>query len=269
LEGAFLISGLMGTGWRGLMRLLTYNIHRWIGIDGQFDLSRSVALLEASQADILALQEVIHPLPDGRQPLVELAECLGMEWVFGVADAEARWVNERARLGNAILSRYPILASTNHPLPRVRGLTGRAVLGARIRFGEALAITVYCTHLDHVLEPLRWAQLSAVLRLLKHQRSEPHWLMGDFNAPSLSGPRSRALAYPVIHRLRSQGYVDAFAAVGCGRGATFPADIPILRLDYLFVTRYWAHGLLRCWPLGSDLARRASDHRPVVAEWEP
>lgn len=250
------------------MRLLTYNIHRWIGGDGRTDLRRLATLLENSGADVVTLQEVIHPLPDGSVPLARLAERLGMEWVFGLANDQTWWQGYKVRLGNAILSRTPILSTTNKSLPGMPGLSGRAVLTARIQLTERSIGTIHTTHLDFMLEPLRWAQLTAVQQVLRRHDDEPHWLTGDFNAPSLSGTYSQLLAYPIIHRLRRSGYVDAFVVAGRGRAATFPAGNPFLRLDYLFVAGRWARGLRDCWTLSGALARHASDHRPVVAEWD-
>ena len=250
------------------MKFLTYNIHRWIGGDGRRDVPRLAAVLQESGADVLALQEVVHPLPDGRRPLAELAEWLGMEWVFGPSDEHVRCAGGVCRLGNAILSRYPILSWANYPLPGLRRFTRRAVLTARLHLGDNLAVTVHATHLDHLWEPVRLAQLAALLPLMARSRHEPHWLLGDFNAPSPSGPRTRALAAPVIRRLRTAGYADAFATVGRGPGATFPARTPFLRLDYLFVANRWANGLRACQPLDGDLVHWASDHRPVLASWE-
>jgi endonuclease/exonuclease/phosphatase family metal-dependent hydrolase len=250
------------------MRFLTYNIHRWIGGDGRIDVVRLSEVLQASGADVLALQEVIHPLPDGETPLIELAGRLGMDWAFGPSDDRAHFPYGPCRLGNAILSRYPIAAWVNHPLPGLQPFTRRAVLTARLRLGEDLTIAVHATHLDHVWEPVRLAQVATLLPLMARHHQEPHWLMGDMNAPSLSGPRSHAVASPVIRRLRRAGYVDAFVRAGEGRGATFPARAPILRLDYLFVAGRWADGLRSCHSLDGDLVGIASDHRPVVAAWE-
>ncbi|MCC7353907.1 MAG: endonuclease/exonuclease/phosphatase family protein [Anaerolineae bacterium] len=250
------------------MKFLTYNIHRWVGGDGRIDVERLATVLRESKADVLALQEVVHPLPDDQTPLVELANWLGMEWVFGPSDESVSCSQGPCRLGNAILSSYPIVSWSNHPLPGLKRFTRRALLSARLRVGENLTMTVHATHLDHVWEPVRLAQLATLLPLMARRHQEPHWLLGDFNAPSLSGPLTQAIALPVIRRLRAAGYVDAFATVGRGRAATCPARAPFLRLDYLFVARRWAGRLRSCQALDGDLAGWASDHRPVVASWD-
>ncbi len=56
--------------------------------------------------------------------------------------------------------------------------------------------------------------------------SGPQCLVGDFNAPPTA---------PGITHLTARGWVDAHACVGQGTGATFPADAPQNRIDYLFV----------------------------------
>lgn len=72
---------------------------------------------------------------------------------------------------------------------------------------------------------------------------------GDFNTP----PRGR------LYRRMTNHSRDSFADVGGGFGYTYRADIPLLRIDYVF-----AGGGLEpenCWVVRSQ----ASDHLPVVS----
>jgi endonuclease/exonuclease/phosphatase (EEP) superfamily protein YafD len=76
---------------------------------------------------------------------------------------------------------------------------------------------------------------------------------GDLNAT----PDRRAPAR-IASRLR-----DAWAEVGVGNGATFPADAPTSRIDYVY-----ARGPvgIRSISVGARGAQIASDHLPVVVE---
>ena len=95
------------------MRVLTYNIHGWKGTDGQIDVPRLARVIASSQADIVALNEVFHPLvPQGvsRPALDLLAETVGMTVAFGVALTPNDAFAPLASYGNALLTRLPLLA---------------------------------------------------------------------------------------------------------------------------------------------------------------
>ena len=78
----------------------------------------------------------------------------------------------------------------------------------------------------------------------------PFVLMGDFNNP----PRGQ------FHRHLKTRLTDSFAVAGLGSGFTFPAKLPVMRIDYVWTGR------------GAQARRaftvptRASDHRPVVCD---
>ena len=44
------------------LRIMTYNIHRWAGSDHRVDLERTLAIIRSAGADVVALNEVIHPV---------------------------------------------------------------------------------------------------------------------------------------------------------------------------------------------------------------
>ena len=106
------------------MRVLTYNIHGWKGIDGRIDVSRLARVIASSQADVVALNEVFHPLvPQGaRRPALDLlAEALGMTVAFGVALTPSDAFAPLALYGNALLTRFPLLAHAGHHLTPIDG----------------------------------------------------------------------------------------------------------------------------------------------------
>ena len=122
------------------------------------------------------------------------------------------------------------------------------------------------------------AEVQAIASILRGARSEPHLLVGDFNAVARGDPVGdpphgvvkTGDARPdaprrALHYLREAGYVDCYRARHPRRpGYTYPAAGPWLRLDYAFASPNMARYLVDCDVVRSALARRASDHLPVV-----
>lgn len=265
------------------MRVLTYNIHGWRDAHGQCDVERLARIIQASQADIVALNEVFHPLtpPGERRPALDLlAEAVGMEAVFGVALTPQFAFAPLASYGNALLTRYPLLAHAGHHLTPVDGHEQRGLLEARVLLDGRIPFSIYVTHLDHRSEAVRVRQLAAAFQWTGRDRARPHLFLGDFNAlaPSDFAADPAALdalrasadfgrlaeqGMEVVPRLLRRGYVDAQAA---STAPTFPADYPLMRIDYIWLSAPLAPALRWCQRWTTDETAVASDHLPVLAE---
>ncbi|KAJ1292220.1 hypothetical protein BS78_02G375100 [Paspalum vaginatum] len=125
-------------------------------------------VLREAGADIIGLQNVRAEEERGMRPLSELAEGLGMRYVF----AES-WAPE---YGNAVLSRWPIKRWKAHRVADQSDF--RNVLRATIEVPEAGEINFHCTHLDHLDEGWRMKQVDAIIR----SADGPHILAGGLNA---------------------------------------------------------------------------------------
>jgi endonuclease/exonuclease/phosphatase family metal-dependent hydrolase len=247
---------------------MTYNIHRWAGSDGRLDVPRLAQVIEGARADVVALNEVIHPVHvngQAHETLAELADYLHMHYAFGASGWIDRGTHWHGPVGNAILSRYPLTETKNLLLPRPVATKQRSMLEARLAEGPARGLTAFSTHLDHAFEGTRLVQLQAALAHIRPYG--PHFLAGDFNTPGFPGQRTRRVIVPILYMMRRAGYRDAFHVAGKGRGHTFPATAPLVRIDYLFLPQRWAQGLRSVHAVSMVAARHASDHRPVVAEW--
>lgn len=276
------------------MRILTYNIHGWRTLDGDPNWKQVARVIAATEADIVGLNEVFHPhsLLDeleedgGKAALPNLAERLDMHFVFGPT---VRWpaTDELPAnsYGNALLSRWPIIASAAHHLSAVEGKEQRGLLEGRVLLPSERTFTVYVTHLDHTDEAARLTQLRALRSWTIRDRNRPHVVMGDFNAihPWDYAQRPQALAalarHPqgshllndgagpaVIPRMEKSGYTDLFRRCGVpGQGTFIPAEQP-LRIDYIWANEVLADAA-QCVQIWSEAAgEEASDHRPVLAE---
>lgn len=235
------------------MRVLSWNVHSLRGTDGRRDPERIARVIDELRPDLVGLQEVGGELPaNGPRDAAEvLAQLTGMQRAFGPTRLFGGYP-----YGNAILSRHPIDVTRTYDLsvpgrePRGCLRADVAVDGARVHFFSA--------HLGLRGRERRRqvAQLLSADILLETALAHPLVLVGDFN--SLSNRSA------VPRWLRRQLTDCAHAA---GREApTFPSAFPLIRLDRAFVDS--AFRVLGCEVVRSALARRASDHLPLVVDLE-
>jgi endonuclease/exonuclease/phosphatase family metal-dependent hydrolase len=156
------------------------------------------------------------------------------------------------QFGTAILSRYPIVSSSNTHLYRSPNLEQRGLLRAVIDVHGVL-VDAYNTHLEVSSESDRLRQ-AAQIKSLIGTPGAPTVLTGDMNA---------APDTPEIATLK--GFLtDTWPVAGAGPGYTSVSSTPTRRIDYVF----GAGGVKPMTDrlIGTDPA--ASDHLPVVATLE-
>jgi endonuclease/exonuclease/phosphatase family metal-dependent hydrolase len=193
--------------------------------------------------------------------------------------------------GNALLSRWPIIASAGHHLTSKdedqQGLLAakeqRGLLEGRILLPDGRTFTAYVTHLDHTVEEVRTLQLRVARTWLGRDRNRPHVLMGDFNAlspwdvdgrdvtveslrahPSGHNLLGGAKGLQVIPQVEKAGYVDLYRRFGESGGRTYLPASEAIRIDYIFASQALAGRVAGCWI--ETAADGVSDHRPVMAE---
>lgn len=245
-----------------MFRLLTYNILR-----GGHDRTDLIArVINACAPDLVLLQEATDPANVER-----LAEATGM--------AEGRTFDKQS-LG--FLSRRPV-SYCGWVRPRISRHAFVEVVpeGDRLRlFGVHLsAVHAAWTERRRVLE------LRALLRSVARHQDGFHVLAGDFNtvAPGdlfdvdqlpmrvrplvwLSGGRIR---WRTVQTILDAGYVDAFRLKHpADPGNTLPTTNPHVRLDYVFVPQNHTARIVTCSVVRHPAAAAASDHFPVVADFQ-
>jgi endonuclease/exonuclease/phosphatase family metal-dependent hydrolase len=265
------------------MKVLTYNVHGWLTPDGGASNVQVLAeVIAATGADLIGLNEVFHPWRTPAGPALKaLADSLGMSYAFGPT-LPAQPAPDDIPYGNALLSRWPILAFAAHHLWPAASYGRRGLLEARVLLPSGRSFTVYITHLDHRSEPIRLEQWSSANSWLLRDRGRPHLLMGDFNAlAAVDYPTPEIVeqlrgyqaaqgwpepAFDLVAQALKAGYVDAFNRSGVGSGATWPSAAPERRIDYIFLSDVLAGSLVRCARWDGPVVRGASDHLPVLAE---
>ncbi|MZD04987.1 metal-dependent hydrolase [Streptomyces sp. SID5785] len=245
------------------LRIATYNIHAGAGEDNVFDLDRQAAALRALDADVIGLQEVdVHwgDRSQGRDVARELAGRLGMHVSFAPIYSldPAAAGQPRREFGVAVLSRYRIRSAVNHDITRLSTQDPDPVPAPAPGFGEVtlkvrgVPVQVFVAHLDYRGDPsVRTAQVADTRRIMAAERGAGtgtrQVLLGDFNAP----PSAPELA-PLWQDLHDAGPAS---------GGTYPAGVPVNRIDYVAVG---AGVAVRDVTIPAEAA--ASDHRPVVAD---
>jgi len=177
------------------MLIATYNIQYGIGLDGRFDIERIIDVIGA--LDVIGLQEVevAWDRSGNRNIPALLAEHLPSHYVAWGPNIDVikstsagEWAGPRAprrQFGNLILSRYPILATRNHLLPRYGAASlldmQRGALEATVATPSG-AMRVYCTHLCHLSEEQRVLQMKRLIEIID---------TAPFEGPPLSGSHDR------------------------------------------------------------------------------
>ncbi len=236
------------------LRVMSWNVHGLRGADGRVDADRIARVIEEVRPDVAGLQEVGAPPADSaaETAAARLARLTGLESAFGRTMQHALGF----AYGNAILSRHPIVATRTYDLS-VPGREPRGCLRADVELADT-RLHVFAAHLGlHWRERRRQAAALLSADILRDAAlAHPLVLVGDFN--SLSNGSA------VPRWLRRELTDCALAARN--ETPTFPARFPLLRLDHAYVDG--ALRVLRCDVLRSPLARRASDHLPLVVELE-
>jgi endonuclease/exonuclease/phosphatase family metal-dependent hydrolase len=250
------------------VRVVTYNILD-DGIGREAQIARVLATLSP---DIVLLQEVA-----GERLARDLATQLSMAYYVAPGNS---WRQV------ALLSRLPILAAqSHHPRP-----IHRAVLQASLGTLSGERLHILGVHLRAArllpMETQRVRETQVIARILAQIQSEMVLVAGDFNA---CAPHDRVnvkdwtawmrwslfaqaglIPRWALRSLLRNGLVDCFRRLHSeDDGFTLPASAPNMRLDYIFASLYLAERLRAYWVVEEPVeVLTASDHRPVVAEFE-
>ncbi|MGI8907119.1 MAG: endonuclease/exonuclease/phosphatase family protein [Candidatus Sumerlaeaceae bacterium] len=239
------------------VRLMTYNIHHGRGTDGKYDLSRIARVIEAANPEIVALQEIeqfrLRTHRDDQPAL--LAEKLGMNLAFARVRTHClRDSHHHASFGNAILTRFPILAEEHFSLTYANTLEPRGCLHVTVDAGGR-PLHVFCVHLGLRYRERHYQMERLLSEDIVHSPrfgEGPKVLMGDFNN-----------WWPVKSaRGMHPHFENACIVTGRRRHGTFNKYFDVLCLDYIFASNELKVESFEV--LKNGAAKVASDHRPVV-----
>ncbi len=238
------------------LRMLTYNVHGCVGLDGKTSPDRIARVIARQGADVVALQEIdVGRNRSGKIDQAErIARKLGMTFHF-----QSSLSLEEGKYGNAILSRYPLKMIRMDALPRLKArrlFEPRGALWVEIDV-SGIKVNLITSHLS--LWPAeRLLQAEALLG--------PDWagsaacrvpvvLCGDFNA----NPRS------IVCKRISCKLRDAQLIVESHKPkSTWLASHPFSRIDHFFVSPDIE--VMSIAVPTTELDRIASDHLPLVVD---
>jgi endonuclease/exonuclease/phosphatase family metal-dependent hydrolase len=238
-------------------RIMTYNVHRCMGVDHKLDPGRIAAVIAQARPDIVALQEVDvgRSRTGGVDQAHAIAARLGMAFHFNAALKV-----QEEQYGDAILTSGELTLVKAGALPGspdFKRLEPRGALWVTIEIGGH-RLQVLNTHLGLVPHEQR-AQARALVGpewIGGASRRNPLILLGDFNATP----------YQAVYRTLARSLRDARASVAAARASpTFPSRLPMLALDHVFVSRGVEVQAVRA--VTAPLARLASDHLPLVVDF--
>lgn len=242
-------------------RLLTYNIHKAIGVDRRFAPERIVEVLEHHDADVVLLQEVDRGAP--RSDHLDLASLLARKLNYAYRAAGMNVTLRKGRYGNATLSRFPIGRQHNIDLT-VGRRKKRGAQHTRLHIpqgAESIDVDIFNVHLGLSARE----RLEQVAHLLSSGdvthlcSTTPTIVAGDMN--DWRGVLKRSRFAPAGFQCatnRRSGWRRSIRS--------FPSYAPAGGLDKVF----HRGGLRALHAHRSRLtaARLASDHLPIIVDFE-
>lgn len=262
------------------MVVVSWNIHRCIGSDRRYRPERVASVLKLLNADIIGLQEVDSSLKTEGEidQLTYLANALNMKSAMGPTLRR-----DYGAYGNAILTKYEISDWEEYDLS-YRRFEPRGALALKIYDRDKdLHLRIVNTHLglkywersfqiDRILGDILWGRSPSASSSpsLKDQTQgatdqvvmsdSPLEIVSSMPVAILLGDFNEWLPFTANH-LRLERTLGKIPKI-----ATFPSIWPRLYLDRIYLVglththRYFADT--------SSLAKQASDHLPLVAEFE-
>ncbi|MCG8599697.1 MAG: endonuclease/exonuclease/phosphatase family protein [Verrucomicrobiales bacterium] len=233
------------------LRVLCYNIHYGQGNDGVYDIERLARVINESQPDIVALQEVdVVVERSGKvHQARKLGELTGMAVRYGPTQHY-----QGGLYGNAILTKLPILDVLIHPLPYTEATPEkttypRAAIAVTMEGINGKPFRFISTHFQHNLEEDRIEQAKAINQLFAD--NIPTILAGDMNSVPGSDPVA------ILEEKWKHAGSEPLAP-------TAPSKEPRNRIDYIFYRPGESFRVVSENVIDEPMA---SDHCPVFAEF--
>ncbi len=235
------------------LRVVTYNIHKCVGLDRMRRPERIVKVLREIDADVIGLQEVvsIQKKKIEADQVRYIAAALAMEYHMRITRTYRGGVS-----GNMLLSRFPFLSARSFGLNRP-DRKERACLHADLEVTKNLILHIYNAHFGISLRERKYQALNMMRELmldLKRQKGT-RILLGDFNDWTRRLPT----------RLFSSHFSGEDIMRKLPKRSTYPGILPFMHLDHIYYDMELVLEKVRLHR--SRTALIASDHLPLVADF--
>lgn len=235
-------------------RIATYNTHKGRGLDGRVRPQRIRNVLKEIDADVIALQEVLSV--SGVSPEKAQARYFSEELGLNYCAGETRRI-DGALYGNVILTRFPVRYSENYDIS-VSLYRQRGCLRADVELHGGVMLHVFNVHMGvDYFERRRQARKLMDTEIFHNAALRgTRVVLGDFNEWTLG----------ITTKLLRNHFQSVDAPPPSRRIKTFPGFLPMLPLDHIYFDS--ALTLRTTMMHRTPAARMASDHLPMVAEFE-
>ncbi|KXF79520.1 diguanylate cyclase [Paramesorhizobium deserti] len=224
--------------------IASYNVHKCVGVDKQFDPERTARVITELDADVIAIQEA-----DKR--FGQRSGLLDLDWLERTSGLVPVPINAMSPTGhgwhgNLILMRKGTVRNVRQL--RLPGVEPRGALVVDFDFTGG-KLRIIAAHLG-LLRRSREQQAETIMAAFEAEETRPTLLIGDLNEWRVGKRSSLASLRPIFDP--SSGAVPSF-----------PSRFPVLALDRVLghphdlVTAVEVHD--------TPLARIASDHLPIKA----
>lgn len=243
---------------RRTIRIMTYNVHSCIGMDGKVSPRRIARVIGQYEPDIVALQEL--DMGRARTGTVDQPHLIAKELEM-LYHFHPSFEVEEEKYGNAVLSRYPMDLVCAMKLPKLKSklsLEPRGAIWVSVEIG-GVRLQIINTHLSFYRPECEY-QVRTLMspEWIGHAHcAPPAVLCGDFNCV----PRSGAW------RMINERLGDAQHLLDNHRPlATWFGHYPIGRIDHVFVSSGIKVSAIEVPQ--TQLNKLASDHLPLIVDVE-
>lgn len=244
------------------LKVLTYNIHKGFDWNNRkYFLKEVKSLVKESQANLVFLQEVV-----GKNEIYKQKGLIDSQFEYL---ADSVWthysyaknaVYDHGHHGNLILSEHPIECWENINISTNR-FEKRGLLICKIRLPEGKNkktkyLHIICAHLDLLQKgrTIQYKKIKQVIENLNLAPREPLILAGDFN--DWNRKSTEVLETDL-------GLTEVHKSIHGIFAKTFPAAIPLLTLDRIYVKNM---KIIHSYVLPKTQNRHFSDHLPLFCE---
>lgn len=233
-----------GNTFRSDTIIASYNVHKCIGMDKQFNPDRIAHVISEIGADVIAVQEADKRFGE-RSGLLDLKR-LERENSLVPVPVESLSSKSHGWHGNLLLFREGVVRNV-HQL-KLPGVEPRGALVVDLDLATG-PLRVIAAHLG-LLKASRSQQAEAILAAVEAEEARPTLLIGDLNEWRIGKRSSLRSLKPVFDHT-------------AGAVPSFPSRFPMLALDR--VLGHPHHLVSGVEVHDTPLARVASDHLPIKA----